>query len=269
MTGRPPSRLPHACDLVGHAVQIGIVDRGLAGGERGGPYLDDEPPHLADARRNACARRPGTLPRLLRLPAAHRSNSLNASSALFADSNSKERPTMRISSPSTAPARSSADSTPRRFRRCCRNETASLVLPVGLHHHALHLAALHAEHPASQVGHRELPVAFRTPVFPHMVVLHVGFRLAAGGLAQFVHLGGDGGLQGVDAFPRERADAVELRVDGAAAELVAARRSHRVLPHARGQTLATPRRCRPRRSCWPRRCAAPRQIARVTARARG
>ena len=52
-----------------------------------------------------------------------------------------------------------------------------------------------------------------------------------------MHLGRDGGLEAVDALARERADAVELRIDGARGELVAARCRDRVLAHALGQPV--------------------------------
>ena len=63
------------------------------------------------------------------------------------------------------------------------------VLPVGLHHHALHLRALDAEHPAAERHDLELLVAFLALVLPHVLVLHVGLRSAAQLLAQLVHLG--------------------------------------------------------------------------------
>lgn len=53
-----------------------------------------------------------------------------------------------------------------------------------------------------------------------------------------MHLRRDGGLERVDALARERADAIELRVDGAVRELIAAGRGDGVGPHALGELLA-------------------------------
>ena len=75
-------------------------------------------------------------------------------------------------------------------------------------------------------------------MLPHVVELRLLGGLRASLLAQLVHLRRDGGLERVDALARERADAVELRVDGAVRELVATGRGNGVGAYALGELLA-------------------------------
>ncbi len=107
-----------------------------------------------------------------------------------------------------------------------------------MHHHALHLYALDAED-AVALGHDvEATLAGLALVLPDMIVLHVLLGRRTGRLAQVVHLRGNGRLQRVDALARQRADAIELRVDGAVDELVATSRGNGILAHASRQGLA-------------------------------
>ena len=113
-----------------------------------------------------------------------------------------------------------------------------LVFPVRLDNHALNLATLHAEDAVGELAHGEAAVAHLALVLPHVVELRLLGGLRASLLAQLVHLRRDGGLERVDALARERTDAVELRVDGAVRELVAAGRGDGVGSHALGELLA-------------------------------
>ena len=109
---------------------------------------------------------------------------------------------MRISSPSQAPAASSALSTPNALEAVLQERDGLLVFPVGLHDHALHARADHAEHVLGKPHDLELRIARLALVLPNVIELPVACGLGLRGLAQFAHLRADGVLQAFHALAR-------------------------------------------------------------------
>ena len=152
-----PARLAHAGDLVGDIVEKRVVDLALRRGERRRPDLNHERTQMGSklplARPmvfvgTAALARGG----IVDFSLVHQmSSSSNASSAV-ADSNSNARPTMRISSPSAGARLLKRLLHADALEAVLQERDGVLVFPVGLHNHALNLAALHAEDAVGELG---------------------------------------------------------------------------------------------------------------------